>query len=92
MHANRICRQGLIGVVVKQLSRCKTLVKVFIDCVDCTGKFQCQSTALCVENSWLCDRENDCGDLSDEQNCSQSSFYWFHCFTVSRTSHTANRY
>ena len=35
------------------------------------GRFRCHSGRRCVPNSYLCDGDNDCGDLSDErpENC-----------------------
>ena len=35
------------------------------------GRFRCHSGRKCVPNSYLCDGDNDCGDLSDErpENC-----------------------
>ncbi len=36
---------------------------------NCTeDEFQCQNLR-CVEKSWRCDLDNDCGDNSDEENC-----------------------
>ena len=31
--------------------------------------FQCASSLRCIPESWICDGDNDCGDMSDEQNC-----------------------
>jgi len=34
------------------------------------GKFQCQN-GVCIPHLWVCDYDNDCGDMSDEpSNCS----------------------
>lgn len=35
----------------------------------CWGMFQC-ANGLCIDSSWTCDTHNDCGDNSDERNCS----------------------
>ena len=32
------------------------------------GKYQCNNNK-CINASWKCDGEDDCGDNSDEQNC-----------------------
>jgi len=33
------------------------------------GDFQCATSKQCIPNSWRCDGENDCSDMSDEKNC-----------------------
>ena len=35
-----------------------------------TSQYQCETTNQCIPRSWLCDRDDDCGDMSDErQDC-----------------------
>ncbi|ESN90112.1 hypothetical protein HELRODRAFT_194679 [Helobdella robusta] len=39
---------------------------------DCPNEFTCPLTRRCIPLSYVCDHDNDCGDMSDEMNCSFS--------------------
>ena len=37
------------------------------------GEVQCDNY-LCIEETWLCDGDNDCKDHWDEENCGESEY------------------
>ena len=59
-------------------SRCVISVSILrCGCTAChEDQFRCNSTALCIPTSWICDGEDDCEDSSDESNCTAGMRYF----------------
>ena len=36
--------------------------------------FSCASGKLCIDREWVCDKDDDCGDMSDEVNCPSGEY------------------
>ena len=51
------------------LSVSVSIVTCFICSVCDSGYVYCNGTARCIPESWICDLDNDCGDMEDEQAC-----------------------
>ena len=60
------------GVELCDVARVHLRVSV---CVACPAdQFTCNSN-LCIDQSWVCDGDNDCRDFSDEHDCRQYNCY-----------------
>ena len=59
---------------------CQNIITRY-DCVACReDRFEkCPNTGRCILASYVCDDYNDCGDWSDELNCSEFFFCLSNC-------------
>ena len=37
--------------------------------------FTCASGKTCINKEWVCDKDDDCGDMSDEAHCPPGKYY-----------------
>ncbi|XP_018027289.2 sushi, von Willebrand factor type A, EGF and pentraxin domain-containing protein 1, partial [Hyalella azteca] len=59
-----------------ELSTCESLLPFMCKAGACPMGSSLCSNGKCVNNAFLCDGQNDCGDMSDEMNCeSRCEFY-----------------
>ena len=60
-----VCSQGLV------LPSCysRLMCSVRLECPD--DYFQCERKGRCIPPTWICNGYNECGDYSDERNCSK---------------------
>ena len=45
------------------------LIRVITECIE--EEYQCHNTGQCIWPRYVCDGDNDCGDWSDEEHCSE---------------------
>jgi len=71
-YASRFLLCAVVRLILPQHQCFMYLVRCCVDERTCPpDSFQCANTGRCIPARWICDGNNDCGDMSDERNCSE---------------------
>ena len=58
-----------VGCILLLVNYITDRINGILYCTYIADDFKC-SNGKCINSNWKCDKKNDCGDWSDEQDCS----------------------